>query len=1050
MIGEQQEPKVHQHNKIRLWRWMLKYCSFVYKYPYVPILTTVVAVIALTLWVTLVYGIHPYVNTNYYRWNGHEITDKWDAYLGASKNTYGSLLGLFGATIPMPKQFQMTQMGAMIYERVGSDTNILEAEALKEIWLFEERMHATPGWEKYCLRIPMDQMPEFMQNLVYQILELFKDMLSALEPDTYCIDFKSLITELREEMKTLPEYQTSPPRPENLTDEFIKSYILNETRQGRVVGTFFGSDWDNTTFYTSRLRSMFPFALPIEGYRNKMDRQKEQTDKLGLWQKKMLEPLDEMQKTKPKGVSPYQGFPFAMIYFIADLILKQVWWLVGSFGFLFVFSVFAMRTFFVAILGTLGVFLPIPCALACLNGIFHIEHVDAIDVIALFLICGIGADCVFIVFELFRQSKTIYPRNYKKRLTYAAQRGLIALATSISTSAVSFLALCISGVRIMSFFGVFSFLLLFFTFVFTFTYYLGIIAIWAEHFEKKREIKERQMSLALESVNGEPLVQDAFMFTETTTTSTNESSSQDTPDYPYHGVFDFLRRRPIFRVDSAGLEIEKYNKYEKFFYNFVSPVIYFYRLPIVILFLIWSAVFAYFTFQMPTKSELQFLPDDHPLQRAFSLVLDGFQTSLNDFSLVYVWGIEPKPKVSFSQRLTIEDYGDTVFRPFDITDPKIQAHINWTDQLILSQPWIDAINSEQLGVNPWNIWQNIIDMDQYITKDPIIKWVVDYIFKTVNLTEPPSGFPITPEQYAVYGWAWQALLSQIPFSEPDPYILGTLKADTIGFSMDNYSLMYIGLKRNMRIPPKITRESLRELYTKAKDLEDYIELTAREKSGIDFPGFSTAVAWLTMVTEEELPRQVVKDVGLAFGCGAIVILISTWSVMYTFFVLYSMVCTIFLIMGSLYFTGWKIGTNEAIMISIASGFCADFIIQPMLALAHDFSCRSLYGKIQASLTTFCTPVSCALVTTLVAACFLYPCEILLFPPFATFLLGSGIFGMIQGFFVLPALTALMSFNKKSPLPFKITAKVPNDPLFTKDDSTDENMRGFEIPADQDQ
>ena len=105
------------------------------------------------------------------------------------------------------------------------------------------------------------------------------------------------------------------------------------------------------------------------------------------------------------------------------------------------------------------------------------------------------------------------------------------------------------------------------------------------------------------------------------------------------------------------------------------------------------------------------------------------------------------------------------------------------------------------------------------------------------------------------------------------------------------------------------------------------------------------------------------------------------------------------------------------MISIAAGFCADFIIQPMIAMSHDFSARSLYGKMQASLVTFCTPVSCACVTTLVAACFLYPCQILLFPPFASFLLGSGIFGTLQGFFVLPAMTMLFSVNKRKPLPF---------------------------------
>jgi hypothetical protein len=99
------------------------------------------------------------------------------------------------------------------------------------------------------------------------------------------------------------------------------------------------------------------------------------------------------------------------------LILRQVWWLVGSFAFLFIFSVIVMRSFFVSLLGVLGVFFPIPCALVIMNGLCQIKYVDTIDVIALFLTCGIGADCLFIIFEFFRQLRLIYGHNNRNRLT---------------------------------------------------------------------------------------------------------------------------------------------------------------------------------------------------------------------------------------------------------------------------------------------------------------------------------------------------------------------------------------------------------------------------------------------------------------------------------------------------------------------------------------------------------------------------------------------------------------------------------------------------------
>lgn len=54
-----------------------------------------------------------------------------------------------------------------------------------------------------------------------------------------------------------------------------------------------------------------------------------------------------------------------------------------------------------------------------------------------------------------------------------------------------------------------------------------------------------------------------------------------------------------------------------------------------------------------------------------------------------------------------------------------------------------------------------------------------------------------------------------------------------------------------------------------------------------------------------------------------------------------------------------------------------------------------------------------MITTLVAAAFLYPCEVMLFPPFATFLIGSGVFGILHGFIVLLALIDLLAPRDKS-------------------------------------
>lgn len=199
-----------------------------------------------------------------------------------------------------------------------------------------------------------------------------------------------------------------------------------------------------------------------------------------MWQKDFIKPIERLQELRTYDLTPYPAFPFALESLISDVVLEQVYWLIGSFACTFVIAVIVMKSFFISILSIIGIFLPILCTVSILHGIFTIHHLDVIDVLGLFFICGIGADCLFIIFQMFKQSYHIYdPKDLVNRLACTNQRGLISVATALATVGISFLALCNSGVRIMRFFGVFCFLMLIFEFLFTFSFYLGIIVIWA-------------------------------------------------------------------------------------------------------------------------------------------------------------------------------------------------------------------------------------------------------------------------------------------------------------------------------------------------------------------------------------------------------------------------------------------------------------------------------------------------------------------------------------------------------------------------------------------
>jgi hypothetical protein len=202
-----------------MWKWMKAYTSFIYNRPWVVISIALLATTIMTVILVLHFGLHPTANTNYYRWSGDPITDRWDAYVGAGKHTYGSLLGMFAQTMTMPVQFQMTQMGALIYERPNQ--NILESGPQRAIWEMENAMHAVPGWSDHCLKIPLDSMPPYLRSMILDLInsDSMQAKLSELENDTKCIAFKSITTEYRKFLRD--QKNISNPTPDDLTEAMM-------------------------------------------------------------------------------------------------------------------------------------------------------------------------------------------------------------------------------------------------------------------------------------------------------------------------------------------------------------------------------------------------------------------------------------------------------------------------------------------------------------------------------------------------------------------------------------------------------------------------------------------------------------------------------------------------------------------------------------------------------------------------------------------------------------------------------------------------------------
>jgi hypothetical protein len=89
-------------------------------------ITAGMVLISLPIWLLCSFGPHAGVIQTCYGWSGDELTGTWDAFVGATQDSYSSLVTLLSENSPFPQQFQLTQMAAIIWKRPGND--LLELE----------------------------------------------------------------------------------------------------------------------------------------------------------------------------------------------------------------------------------------------------------------------------------------------------------------------------------------------------------------------------------------------------------------------------------------------------------------------------------------------------------------------------------------------------------------------------------------------------------------------------------------------------------------------------------------------------------------------------------------------------------------------------------------------------------------------------------------------------------------------------------------------------------------------------------------------------------
>ena len=123
------------------------------------------------------------------------------------------------------------------------------------------------------------------------------------------------------------------------------------------------------------------------------------------------------------------------------------------------YCMFHLQSFFLSTVGIFIILLSFPLTTLITEGIFRVTFFSSMHTLTVFIVLGISADNIFVLFDAWRQSEKINPRimdTKSKRMAYTWRRAVRAITVTASTTAVAFAANIFSPLMPIAAFGIFA------------------------------------------------------------------------------------------------------------------------------------------------------------------------------------------------------------------------------------------------------------------------------------------------------------------------------------------------------------------------------------------------------------------------------------------------------------------------------------------------------------------------------------------------------------------------------------------------------------------
>jgi len=400
------------------------------------------------------------------------------------------------------------------------------------------------------------------------------------------------------------------------------------------------------------------------------------------------------------------------------------------------------------------------------------------------------------------------------------------------------------------------------------------------------------------------------------------------------------------------------------------------RVILGVVFISWLVVAIMNTVKLePTQETEQFLNEDHPLQKSFSILGNAFSTAEEDQGLMvyFTWGIGDVDRSGVNQLMDPDYLGSPTFNEEFSFDKQCQTDmLRACDELKTNSKYSPYIKQdgglgsvkcfvEEFGA--FSVLGNLNDCEA----------VKNGSWKNETWQVPQDDIPDMIENF---------IELKSCYSDNDESISAYYK-DELGW--DGTLIRYASLAlENSELDPFSTKPEsfVRNQYDAMISISSDFDTYMKNSCGPNYMT-DTNTKFVFMNNQSIYKKSALQSSMLGLTIAFIVLLISTRVFHIAFFATLSIVCVLVSVIGTMVMLEWTLGSIESILICILAGFSVDYVVH--LAHAYERANGNTNDRIKAAFGEMGISVFNGMITSVGASIPLFFCQLQFFKKFGTFL-----------------------------------------------------------------